>query len=343
MKKILTIFIPIFCLIHLSKLSYSSNDPFGDTFSICAVDLSTGEVGSAGASCIAGSIILSDVHPGRGVIHTQAYYLSQNQQYARQLMNQGLSPQQIVDSVVLHDAQNNPTIRQYGVVDNVNGGRFASYTGVNCTDWKGHLNGLIYSIQGNILLGPQILDSMKARFLNTTGTLADKLMSALQGAKVIGADTRCTSRLTSSISAFLRVAKPNDPQNGPYYLDLNVNNTPAGHDPIDSLQILYNNWLATGTINYSGIIPQKYSLYQNYPNPFNPVTTIKFDISELSRVNLVVYNILGSEIVVILNGEWFHPGAYSVNFDASNLSSGVYIYKLISDNFKDAKKMAVIK
>jgi uncharacterized Ntn-hydrolase superfamily protein len=343
MKKTLTIPALLLSFICFTNPCYPNNDPFGDTFSICAVDLTSGEVGSAGASCIAGSIILSDVHPGRGVIHTQAYYVSQNQQYARQLMNQGLSPQQIVDSVVLHDAQNNPDIRQYGVVDNVSGGRFASYTGVNCTDWKGHLNGMIYSIQGNILLGARILDSMKVRFLNTPGTLADKLMAALQGAKVIGADTRCISRGTSSISAFLRVARPNDPQNGPYYLDLNVSNTPVGRDPIDSLQILYNNWLATGTINYSGIIPEKFSLYQNYPNPFNPVTTIRFDISELSRVNLVVYNMLGSETAVILNGEWFHPGAYSINFDASKLSSGIYIYKLISDNFTEAKKMAVIK
>src|SRR4030095_14820852 len=88
-----------------------------DTFSITAVDLATGYVGSAGASCIAGSIILSDVHPGRGVIHTQASYISANQVYARNLMNMGLAPQQIIDSLVAHDAQNNPTVRQYGITD----------------------------------------------------------------------------------------------------------------------------------------------------------------------------------------------------------------------------------
>ena len=80
-----------------------------DTFSITAVDPITGLVGSAGASCIAGSIILSDVHPNRGVIHSQASYIAGNQNYARNLMNMGLSPQQIIDSVVLHDVQNNPT------------------------------------------------------------------------------------------------------------------------------------------------------------------------------------------------------------------------------------------
>src|SRR6185436_1569415 len=91
-----------------------------DTFSICAVDPATGQVGSAGATCIASSgtsaIIISDVHPGRGVVHSQASYLPANQNYARTLMNLGLSPQQIIDSVTLHDVQSNPAIRQYGVV-----------------------------------------------------------------------------------------------------------------------------------------------------------------------------------------------------------------------------------
>src|SRR5215467_14758788 len=95
-----------------------------DTFSIVAVDPSTGEVGSAGASCIGaglgipnGCIIISDVHPGVGAIHTQAYYLSDNQLYAQALMDSGYSPQEIIDSVTVHDAGGDSTVRQYGVVD----------------------------------------------------------------------------------------------------------------------------------------------------------------------------------------------------------------------------------
>jgi uncharacterized Ntn-hydrolase superfamily protein len=154
------------------------------TFSITAVDPVTHEVGSAGASCISGAIILSDVHPGVGCVHTQAYWNSQNQQYARSLMNLGYAPQAIIDSLVAHDAGGNPTIRQYGIVDLVGGGRSAAYTGVNCTDYRGHILGPTYSIQGNILLGPEILEGMEQAFLNTPGTLADKLMAALQAAKV---------------------------------------------------------------------------------------------------------------------------------------------------------------
>ncbi len=135
-----------------------------DTFSIVAIDTIIGQVGSAGASCVTNCTILTDVHPGWGVVHTQASWLAANQNYAKTLMNKHYPPQEIIDSLVAHDAQNNPTVRQYGIIDLFNGGRKAAYTGTNCTNWKGHIIGATYSIQGNILLGSRILDSMEARF-----------------------------------------------------------------------------------------------------------------------------------------------------------------------------------
>lgn len=311
-----------------------------DTFSITAVDPVTGLVGSAGASCVAGSIILSDLHPNRGVIHTQASYNATNQQVARNLMNLGYTPQQIIDSVVARDG--NPTIRQYGITDFVgNNIRTAGYTGVNCTNYKNHNLGPTFTVQGNILLGQRILDSMYTRYMNTPGTMADKLMAALHGAKVIGADTRCNP-VRSSISAFLRVAKPTDPQSGPYWLDLNVQSVPSPKDPIDSLQVLYNNWLLTGVSNNQNIYPEAYTLYQNYPNPFNPQTTIMFDIAKLSFVKLAVFDMTGSEVAVLADN-MFHRGQYSVNFDASAMASGVYVYQLRADEVVLTKKMIIVK
>ena len=76
------------------------------TFSIVAVDINTGEVGSAGGSCIANSIIISDVHPGLGVIHTQSYWMSANQIYASSLMDQGYSPEEIILLLQENDIQN---------------------------------------------------------------------------------------------------------------------------------------------------------------------------------------------------------------------------------------------
>ena len=319
-----------------------------DTFSICAVDPVTGEVGSAGASCVNDCTILTDVHPGYGVVHTQASWLSANQNYARSLMNLGLPPQAIIDSLVLHDAQNNPSVRQYGIVDLVNGGRVAAYTGVNCLNYKNHITGPTYSIQGNILLGQSILDSMESRFLNTAGTLAQKLMAALQGAKVIGADTRCASWNTSSKSAFLRVARPGD-TTGVLTLNIQVLSTPFGREPIDSLQALFNNWI-TSVNTISSEIPENFYLTQNYPNPFNPTTNLEFGISELGFVSLKVYNSSGKEVAILVN-ESKPAGKYSVTFSAtsggSNLSSGIYYYRLSvadgSGNHTETKRMVLLK
>ena len=212
-----------------------------DTFSIVAVDTLTGQVGSAGASCIQGSIIISDIHPGLGAIHTQSYWNSSNQDNASSLMEQGYAPQEIIDWLVQNDAQNDPTIRQYGVVDLLDGGRSAAFTGGNCSDFKGHKIGETYAIQGNILLGQSILDDMEEAFLTQYGTFEEKLMASLMAANVVGADTRCTPYGTPSISAFIRVSDPNDYE-GQLFMDINVNNAPLTLNPLDSLHVLYWNW-----------------------------------------------------------------------------------------------------
>ena len=226
------------------------------TFSIVAVDLGNGQVGSAGASCIGGSIIISDIHPGVGVIHTQSYWSGYNQLMASDLMDNGLSPDEIIDYIVENDVSNNPLIRQYGIVDLYEGGRSAAYTGENCMDYKGHILGQTYAIQGNILLGEEVLINMENNFNTTSGTLSDKLMAALQGANLPGADTRCLDDGTSSLSAFIRVANPLDDDN--YFLDLNINNTSHGNEPIDLLQELYDQWVyeqdPTGDINQDGTL-----------------------------------------------------------------------------------------
>ena len=229
------------------SLTYSE-----DTFSIVAVDPLTYEVGSAGASCIAGSIIISDIHPGLGAIHTQSYWTGSNQNYASNLMDAGYSPDEIIEFLIDNDSGNNPTIRQYGIVDLIGGGRTAAFTGENCFDYKGHILGDTYSIQGNILLGSEILENMEEEFLNTEGNLAQRLMASLQGANIPGADTRCLEDSLSSLSAFIRVAKHNENESN-YHLDLNVNNvdfTPYHIDPIDSLQVLFDDWYLS-TLEYT--------------------------------------------------------------------------------------------
>jgi hypothetical protein len=88
--------------------------------------------------------------------------------------------------------------------------------------------------------------------------------------------------------------------------------------------------------------PLSFELYQNYPNPFNPTTTIEFDIPERSNVKLIIYDILGREVKKLIDKE-LDPGKYKVNFDAKDLSSGVYFYTLRTSKFTKTNKMLLIK
>lgn len=100
-----------------------------------------------------------------------------------------------------------------------------------------------------------------------------------------------------------------------------------------------------GTIGVNPIgsnIPKEYALHQNYPNPFNPQTTIKFDLAKASNVKLEVFNSIGQLVQTIYNG--FKPaGYYEATFNAANLTSGIYFYRLTTDNFVQTKKMSVVK
>ncbi|MDA3861576.1 MAG: T9SS type A sorting domain-containing protein [Melioribacteraceae bacterium] len=89
-------------------------------------------------------------------------------------------------------------------------------------------------------------------------------------------------------------------------------------------------------------IPKVYELGQNYPNPFNPSTVIKFSLPESRLVSLKVFNILGEEVATLVN-EMRSVGNYEVSFDASNLTTGMYIYRIQSGEFTSTKKMMLIK
>jgi hypothetical protein len=95
-------------------------------------------------------------------------------------------------------------------------------------------------------------------------------------------------------------------------------------------------------VKETGEVPLTYALHQNYPNPFNPVTTIKYSIPNTERVVLKVYNILGQEVITLVDEEQ-RPGVYEIKFNASNLSSGVYLYRLQAGKFVDVKKMMLVK
>ncbi len=99
------------------------------------------------------------------------------------------------------------------------------------------------------------------------------------------------------------------------------------------------------TTNVSDVqtsVIKDYNLMQNYPNPFNPTTTINFAIPKQSVVKLVVYNIIGEKVAELINEE-ISAGYHSVNFDASNLVSGVYFYRLVANDFIETKKLVLLR
>lgn len=89
-------------------------------------------------------------------------------------------------------------------------------------------------------------------------------------------------------------------------------------------------------------IVQKFKLHQNYPNPFNPATTIRFDLPKAADVEITVFNIAGQKIAVVFTGRKA-AGSHTVEFDGSELGSGVYFYRLVSSDFSDVKKMMLMK
>lgn len=98
----------------------------------------------------------------------------------------------------------------------------------------------------------------------------------------------------------------------------------------------------TGIQNLNNTIPKSYSLLQNYPNPFNPSTQINYNIPVRSNVKLTVYDIMGREVQTLVNSMQ-EPGKYTVVFNADNLASGMYFYKIEAGSFTETKKMTLIK
>ena len=111
---------------------------------------------------------------------------------------------------------------------------------------------------------------------------------------------------------------------------------------VDTFRVQLN--ASTGIRNISSTV-KDYELNQNYPNPFNPTTVIQFSLSKNQRVSLKIYNTLGMEVANLLNDENLSAGSYAYDFNADTykLPSGIYFYRLRTDNFSDVKKMMLTK
>ena len=321
MKKFI---ISILFLIH--SISFSQ-----DTFSIVAVDPETGEVGAAGATCLFGQFngivdVISSIVPGKGGVISQAYVCipNINMTNATTLMESGYSPAQIITWLNNNDYCNagNYQYRQYGIVDFDDSGnvRTAGYTGNLADDYKEDRQGDTYSIQGNILLNQSVIDNMEYNFLNTEGSLAEKLMSAMQGANFPGADSRCLDEGTSSATAFLVVYEPEDSPNQPT-LALNIGSQPAGVEPIDLLQEMFDE-----NLSVENSIIKEFDLF---PNPTNGIISIASE----KRYKIEVYSVDGKLILYDFGNQ----------IDISAVQNGTYFLKITLENTNNSASFKILK
>jgi len=110
---------------------------------------------------------------------------------------------------------------------------------------------------------------------------------------------------------------------------------------VDTLMVTFID-KATGILG-EGFIPKEFFVDQNYPNPFNPSTTIQFGLPAQAEVNLIIYDILGREVARLVNNQVMSAGVYKFSFNASQLASGTYIYRLQADKKVEVKKMLLLK
>lgn len=116
-----------------------------------------------------------------------------------------------------------------------------------------------------------------------------------------------------------------------------------GYAGVGPTGVYYNmETLVTGISTVSNEVPGSFRLEQNFPNPFNPVTDIKFAVAETGFVKLSVFDITGKEVAVLVNEE-LNTGTYNFDFNALHLSSGIYFYRLVTNNFAETKKMMLVK
>lgn len=299
-----------------------------DTFSIVAVDTVTGEVGSAGASCVDlvnfpqfQTDFLGELLPGLGAINTQSFYDITNQQNARARMLAGDTPQQIINWLVANDVNGTPGTRQYGIAAMVNGKpQTAAYTGADCFDYKAHITGRHYAIQGNILSGQHVLDSMEARFLRAEGDLSCKLMAALQGANSVGADTRCAPYGTSSLFAFVKVTSPTDTFNKPSFRVSVRARIAVPFEPIDSLQKIFNATKLCPGVTLSTVEAAAPDL-SVYPNPTTGKLHIKWPAAARQPLNVRVYSLAGQLVTR-------YEHVMNETVDMHDLKPGMYMVEL---------------
>ncbi|OVE80204.1 hypothetical protein BVY01_00635, partial [bacterium I07] len=284
------------------------------------------------------------VKPGVGITACQAWGRPGGGDIVIEGLSNGLNVETIIANLL--DGDGDTKIRQYGVALLYTTPRTGAYTGEWCRDWKGHILGPNYAVQGNCLSGEHILKNMESAFINTSGSLANRLMQALLAAKESGADNRCAIMNISSMCAGILVVKPTDTNNP--HLSIEVRYSPAKGDPIDDLKKKFDEWASSQTVvENKNNIERTFKLFQNFPNPFNPSTMISYQIPQTGFVNIEIFNMMGQRVRTLVD-DVKNSGYYDVNWDGRNdhgeiVENGIYVYQMQCEGFIQRKKMTFLK
>ncbi len=186
---------------------------------------------------------------------------------------------------------------------------------------------------------PVELTSFAASALNNTVTLSWKTQSELNN-KEFQLERSSSSEGWNKIGS-IKGAGTSSETNSYSFVDRNI--TASGKYSYRIKQIdLSGKYEYSDVVEVSVKIPSEFRLSQNYPNPFNPDTRIAFSVPASGNVKLAVYNVLGQKVADLVNG-FVDAGSHSVTFKAGKLTSGVYFYKIETDNFVSVKKMMLIR
>ena len=258
--------------LHRLLLVLLLSAPLSATWSIILVDTRTGEVAIASATCLTGFDLQAGacvVVVGRGAAAAQSFVdtTGANRMLIFARLQAGTDPAAILQQLAATDTGHQS--RQYGIVDVA--GRAVGFSGTGAGPWAGHLTGtvgsIVYAVQGNVLTGQAVVTAAEQAILNTQGDLAEKLMAAMEAAKLMGGDGRCSCNPSqptacgappasfnkSADIGYMLVARPGDVDgvcngnvgcaNGSYYLNFNVaNQLSSAPDPVDQLRARFLNF-----------------------------------------------------------------------------------------------------
>ncbi len=223
--------------------SVQRSQPFYSTFSICAIDPETGESGAAVTTRVpfVGRAV-PWARAGVGAVATQAWTVVEYGRDGLDLLAEGMSPEDAIEQLLADDAGRES--RQIGMIDMQ--GRSAAHTGEKNSDWAGSRQGENYTVQANIMVGPEVVDAVAEHLESTAGTgmpLAERMILALEAGQETGGDKRW-GRLQS---AAIRVADPHNPGRGGDHLSVSIDVGEHPH-PVQELKRIY--YTTQGSLGY---------------------------------------------------------------------------------------------